>query len=227
MSDAHPFVRQPQTGDAPMIEVTPESSGPYDGADGDHRPGPPSRRRLIGLAVAAAVGLTGAAVLGGYGWRVAHQKDPVLDTPVQLAGLTRDESDRANGTVDYLRGALAADIELEETIGAAYSDPAAADRNVLLFGGTTLIWQPERDLDKLFELLSEDAGRITGVRDVAAGPLGGVMKCGTMAAEGAGELAVCGWADHGSVVMALFKGRGVDESARLFREVRAGVQTRD
>ena len=52
-----------------------------------------------------------------------------------------------------------------------------------------------------------------------AGELGGVMKCGTSVSQD-GDITVCGWADHGSVALAMFPGRTVDESAGLFRQIR-------
>ena len=95
----------------------------------------------------------------------------------------------------------------------------------MIFGGTTLIWQPERDLDRLFELVADDEGAVTDVREVPAGNLGGLMKCGTTKTE-EGDLAVCGWSDHGSAVLAMFPGRTVDEAASLLRTIREAIQTR-
>ena len=190
------------------------------------KPAGPSRRRLIVLGSLLTVALAAAATMGVAGWRIAQQKDAALDTPTRLAGLVRDDSEAARSTADYLQTAIAADIDLDESIGVVYSDPADTARSVLLFGGTTLLWQPERDLDSLFGLLSDDAGKVSGLHEVAAGELGGVMKCGTTPSQD-GDLTVCGWADHGSVVIAMFPGRTTDESARLLRTIRDGVQTRD
>lgn len=188
-------------------------------------PGSPRRRR-IALGAALAIGLLGAAGIGTLGWRVASQSDATLTTPERVAGLVRDDSERARETAEYLRIGLAADIDLDASIGAVYADPAAADRSVLLFGGTTLLWQPGRDLDRLFSLVAADGGTVDGVRELPAGELGGVLKCGSTP-TGEGDLTVCGWADHGSVVLAMFPGRSVDESARLLREIRATIQTRE
>lgn len=52
------------------------------------------------------------------------------------------------------------------------------------------------------------------------------MKCGTSSSP-EGDLAVCGWADHGSVAMAMFPGRTADDSAALLRDIRGTVQTRN
>lgn len=186
--------------------------------------GSPRRKRIV-LGAALAVGLLGAAAIGTVGWRVASQSDATLTTPEQVAGLVRDDSERARETAEYLRIGVAADIELDDSFGVVYADPAARDRSVMLFGGTGLLWQPGRDLDRLLELVAADAGTIGGVRELPAGQLGGVMKCGSTPAE-EGALTICGWADHGSVVLAMFPGRSVDESAELLREIRATIQTR-
>ncbi|MFJ8582375.1 hypothetical protein [Micromonospora sp. NPDC093277] len=189
----------------------------------EHRP--VSRRRRIALAAALAVGLAGVGALGVGGWRVLAQKDAHLNAPEKVAGLTRDDSERARSTAEYLRDGFAADIELDRSFGTVYRDPTDEKRAVLIFGGTTLLWQPERDLDTLFGLMTDETGKVTGLREVDAGRLGGVMKCGTTSGDG-GDFAVCGWADHGSTVMGMFPGRSVDDSATLFRKLREGIQSR-
>ncbi|MEH0938807.1 hypothetical protein [Micromonospora psammae] len=227
MSDAHLTERQLVGGPEP-VELTEEPirlRGADPEQDPERRPRS-SRRRKVALAVALLVGLAGAAALGTAGWRVAQQKDTRLAAPERVAGLVRDDSERARSTADYLRSGFAADIDLDRSFGTVYRDPADEKRVVLLFGGTTLLWQPERDLDTLFGLMADETGKVTGVRDVPAGGHGGVMKCGTTSGDG-GDFAVCGWADHGSVAMAMFPNRSVDDAGQLFRDIRDVVQTRD
>ncbi|MEU7620088.1 hypothetical protein AB0M91_26660 [Micromonospora rifamycinica] len=226
MSDAHLTERQLVEGPEPVeLTAEPIRLSTHDPAGSSPPKGPASRRRRIALTVALVVGLAGAAALGTAGWRIAREKDVRLGTPDRVAGLTRDDSDRARSTADYLRSGFAADIELDRSIGTVYRDPADEKRAVLFFGGTTLLWQPERDLDSLFGLMADETGRVTDLRGVPAGRYGGVMKCGRTSGDG-GDFAVCGWADHGSVAMGMFANRSVDESADLFRQIRDGVQTR-
>ncbi|WP_410811429.1 hypothetical protein [Micromonospora sp. 067-2] len=228
MSDAHLTERPLDDGREP-VELTEEPiqlSTRDPGVDPDEPRGGWSRRRRIGWAAALLVGVAGAGVLGVGGWRVNQQKDTQVSSPDRVTGLVRDDSERAKSTADYLRSGLAADIELDHSFGTVYRDPADDKRSVLIFGGTTLLWQPERDLDSLFELMSDETGKVTGLREVPAGELGGVMKCGSTNGEG-GDFAVCGWADHGSVVMAMFPGRPVPTAANLLRKLREGMQTRD
>ncbi|RKN19164.1 hypothetical protein D7147_17465 [Micromonospora musae] len=226
MSDAHLTERQLSDGPEP-VELTEE---PIQLSNRDPAAAPErrvgwSRRRRIVWGAALVVGLAGAGVLGVAGWRVAQEKDTRIASPDQVAGLSRDDSERARSTADYLRSGFAADIELDRSFGTVYRDPTDEKRSVLLFGGTTLLWQPERDLDSLFGLMADETGKVTGLREVPAGELGGVMKCGTTSGDG-GDFAVCGWADHGSVVLGMFPGRSVDDAGELFGDIRNVIQTR-
>jgi hypothetical protein len=205
------------------IDVTPPSGEPVE----EPQTTPRSRRtRRIVLGSLLAVGLVGAAIVGTAAWRVYQQKDATLDTPPEVAGLRLDDSARAQETAEYLRTAIGARIDLDQSIGVVYTDPANAGRSVLLFGGTTLIWTPGGDLDTLFEVLADDTGAVKGLHEVDAGELGGVMKCGESVAPD-GNTTVCGWADHGSVVLALLPGRTQDEGAKLLVDIRDTIQTRD
>jgi hypothetical protein len=204
------------------IDVTPPPHEPVE----EPQTTPRRRRtRRIVLGSLLAVGLVGAAFIGTVGWRVMQQKDASLETPPEVAGLRLDQSQQAQETAEYLRTAIGARIDLDQSIGVVYTDPANSSRTVLLFGGTTLIWTPGGDLDTLFDVLSDDTGAVTNLHDVDAGELGGVMKCGESVAP-EGNTTVCGWADHGSVVLALLPGRGQDEGGQLLREIRGTIQSR-
>ncbi|MGN9775230.1 hypothetical protein ACTMS0_05570 [Micromonospora sp. H33] len=226
MSDAH--LTERPVDDAPEpVELTDEPIRLGAGApeEGPERGVVRSRRRRVAWLLAAAVGLAGVGALGTAGWRIAQQKDADIASPDRVAGLTRDDSERARSTADYLRSGFAADIDLDRSFGTVYRDPADERRSVLIFGGTTLLWQPERDLDSLFGLMTDETGAVTGLREMSPGRFGGVLKCGTTSGEG-GDFAVCGWADHGSVVMAMFPDRSVDEAGTLLRNMREDMQTR-
>lgn len=183
------------------------------------------RRRRVAWLLATAVGLAGAGAFGTVAWPIFQQQDATIRSPAQLGGLARDDSEPARSTADYLRNGFAANIELDQSFGTVYRDPIGERRPVLVFGGTTLLWQPERDLDSLFGLMADETGHVSGLQHLSPGPLGGVLKCGTTSGLG-GEFAVCGWADHGSVVMGLFPDHPVAEAGDLFRKMRNEMQTR-
>lgn len=217
-------------GSAPLPEATPVEiaaepfplTEPADEAKPEKAPR--SRTRTIVLSSLLAVALTGASVLGYAGWQVASQKDATLTVPAKVGGLSIDSSDDGRDTAEYLQTALSAEVQLDRAVGAVFSDGSGND--VLFFGGTTLFWAPENDLVTAFELISDEQGAVAGLHDVPAGELGGTMKCGTTKADGA-DMPVCGWADHGSLALAMFPGRTVGDSAKLLSDIRSAAQTRD
>ena len=121
-------------------------------------------------------------------------------------------------------GALSADVDFDEAIGGVYSDDSPND--VLFFGGTTLFLTPGSDLDTAFGIISDEQGSVTGLEDVDPGSLGGTMKCGTTKSDGT-DMPVCGWADHGSLALAMFPGRDKAAAAELLVQIRDAAQTRN
>ncbi|MFC4072419.1 hypothetical protein [Actinoplanes subglobosus] len=194
------------------------------GSEEDPQESPPPRTaRTVVLTSLLLVSLAGASALGWFGYQVNEQRQTTLSTPSKIGELTLDDSEQATSTADYLQSALAAEIALDKAVGAVYT--SSDDRSVLFFGGTTLLWSPEKDLDTSFDLVADDQGAVSGLREVEAGDFGGVMKCGVSRSDD-GDMTVCGWADHGSIALALFPSRTETEAAPLMRELRAAVQTR-
>jgi hypothetical protein len=216
--EAHPAEPKPA-----LIEVG-DSPFPLSGDEVRAEPPPRSRIRTIVLGALLAVGLTGASVLAWTGWQIASQKDATLSTPSAVAGLTLDTSADGASTAEYLRTALAAEVDLDAAVGAVYKG-GAATQDVLFFGGTAVIWTPGDDLDSAFGLISDNQGAVTNLREVPAGKLGGTMKCGTTKTDD-GPMAVCGWADHGSLALAMFPNRPAPDAAKLMVQIRDATQRR-
>jgi hypothetical protein len=185
-----------------LIEVGGDPFELTSGRDEETEPrAPRSRTRTIVLSSLLTIGLAGAAVLGYVGWQISTQKDATLSTPSEVAGLRLDTSEDGKSTSDYLRTALSAEVSLDDAVGAVY------------------------DLDTAFNLISDNQGAVTGLHDVDAGKLGGTMKCGTTVTTD-GNMSVCGWADHGSLALAMFPNRSETESAKLLLQIRDAAQTR-
>jgi hypothetical protein len=189
----------------------------------EEQPAPRSPIRRILLTALLAVAIAGVAVFGWVGWQIVSEKDATLSTPSQIGPLRLDLSDDGKQTADYLQTALSAEVDLDKAVGAVYLDGTGKD--VLFFGGTTLFWTPENDLDVAFGLVSDNEGSVTGLHAVDAGALGGTMKCGSTKTDD-GPLTVCGWADHGSLALAMFTNRSEPESATLLRQIRSATQKR-
>jgi hypothetical protein len=176
---------------------------------------------LIAL-IAIAVGVV--AVIGWIGWQMESEKDALLSTPTTIGSLRLDLSDDGKSKATQLRGELSAVIDLDATVGAVYLD--GTGKNVHFLGGTRPLWAPESVLDSVFGAVVDNEGSVlTDLHSVNAGSLGGTMKCGTTKTSH-GDVTLCGWADHGSLALAMFTGRGEPESAKLLRQIRAASQTR-
>jgi hypothetical protein len=206
---------------------SPIDIGPVERVEEPPAEQPLSRRhiRRILLLTLLVVAVAGAAVLGYTAWQISTQKDATLTAPAQVGTLRLDQSEDAKSTADYLQTALAAEVDLDKTVAGVYTDSTAANKNVLFFGGTTLFWTPENDLDTAFDLISDNQGAVTNLHEVSAGHLGGTMKCGTTKSD-SGDLTVCGWADHGSLALAMFTDRSQPDSATLLRQLRDAAESR-
>ncbi|MBB2948143.1 hypothetical protein FB565_007914 [Actinoplanes lutulentus] len=211
---------------SPEPEPIEINAGPFQLAETSEEDTPKNRRnvRKIVLSGLLAVSLVGAATLGYVAWQVNTQRHTTLSTPPTIGTLQLDDSEDAAATADYLRSAISAEITMDKAVGAVYT--GSDNRSVLFFGGTALLWAPDKELENAFTLLGDEEGSVTGVDDVDPGDLGGTMKCGTTNSEGT-TLTVCGWADHGSLAVAMFLDRTEPEAATLLRQIRKATQTRD
>jgi hypothetical protein len=181
------------------------------------------RPRNLALISIAVVALVLAAIFVPIASEMWGRDNVRLVTPSRVAGLVLDDSQGAHDTIDYLRTAVQTGVSLEKSTGAVYADEAGQSRSVLFVGGTGAVGSPEDALTKTFRLISDDTGGVESVHTLPPGPLGGVMRCGSTRTDG-GSMAVCGWADHRSLGIAMFPNRPVDQSAELLRTMRKAMQ---
>lgn len=191
----------------------------------DDRPTPSRRRRVLAVLAGGAFLLFAAMLLvfGPTALHILQARGTHLRTPQSAAGLTRDDSARARQTTDYLRTAMAAGAPVEDPVGAVYTDSAGS---VIFFGGTQSAWSPDRGLRAMFDLVAGEKNGVTGVAGYDPGPLGGTLRCGTTAGDDGQRLTVCGWADHGSLAVAMFTGRAPGPAAALMRDMRRSLEQR-
>lgn len=186
---------------------------------------PRTSRLKILLTVLGASVLVASLTLGPTVLRMLSQRSASLTAPPTVGTYTLDSSDAATAASTDLTTTLRAQIDVNNAIGAVYTDPAlGVEKSVIIAVGSIFLFNPERELDTVMGLGSktEEAAQMT---TVDPGPLAGIMKCGT-GGKGADALTVCGWADHGSIAIALFPGHSTEEAATLMREFRGAMEKR-
>ena len=171
--------------------------------------------------------LLAALCLGCCGGAVAWAKPywdqyPATAVPgATVPGLTKIEDSTAKRNADRLRKSIDSDHLDEADFTAVYQDVDNRQQRVTVFGATRFIVDPERDLDASLRKLTADL-QLKDVREVDEGPFGGHQRCGTgRLAEQA--ISVCAWADHGSIAVALFTRRTLEESGPMLHNIRGSL----
>jgi hypothetical protein len=141
-----------------------------------------------------------------------------LVTPDTLGGRAKATDPTLAGVNEQLTSGLKESVpHAKSTVGAIYGEVAKQDM-LFVVGATAVVVEPEKELDTVLTGLNA-AGTVA----VDAGPLGGSAKCGT-AKDDDSELAVCAWADAGSIgVLGLFF-KPVDELKKDFVALRGEVE---
>jgi hypothetical protein len=184
---------------------------------------PIKRVAIVSASVAAAALLVSGVFYGPAVVRVLGQSDTTIKSPEHVGAFTLDSSDAAKNTAEYVRDAIATEVNLDDSVGLIYRDQSTS---VILVAGTARVWKPARSLQSGFDAVADDAGGVRDLHDVDAGPLGGTVRCGVTKTDD-GDLTVCGWADNGSVGVALLPTRSVTDGAKTLLELRTAVEHRD
>jgi hypothetical protein len=116
--------------------------------------------------------------------------------------------------------------ELDSTAVGVYHKSGDEEQQVIMVvAGSALLLRPETELQSAFTSMSSGGLTVTSTHKVDAGGLGGYAQCGTSITGGV-KLAVCGWADHGSLGMIMFFDRGVTEAEKLLLDFRKEIESR-
>jgi hypothetical protein len=168
--------------------------------------------------------LTVACCGGCVGWL----RPFVMEYPATVAietdvpGLSRTNDAARQRTARDLLPLIQSQQVDEQSFRVVYAD--RQQRSVILFGTTRFVGDPRADLEARITRLTEKL-RLTGVRAVQPGPLGGHQRCGTGTLSGR-TVTMCAWADHGTLAVGLFGGRTVDQAADLLRTIRETIVRR-
>ena len=184
---------------------------------------PLKRFALVAAAVAGLALVVSGVIYGPTVMRVIGQSDTTIKSPGKVGGFTLDTSDGAKDAAEYIRDAIASEVSLDSSYGLIYHE---GDTNAILVAGTARIWKPDASLKAAFDVVTDEKGGVRDVQDVNPGPLGGTMRCGVTKVDDA-DLSVCGWADNGSLGVALFSARSAADSAKAMLDLRNAVEHRD
>jgi hypothetical protein len=181
---------------------------------------------LISLAVVLVLCIGGgAAVVFMAKDEVAGVIDAAKITvvePATLSGRPKLTDPKFTAATAGLKAELAKAPGTTTTVGALYGDPAKKDI-VMIAGASAPLLNPSKKLDDTISDASTGGLTLTELSTVDPGPLGGTAKCGNGTASGV-KVAVCAWADNGSVGLIAAYFKTADELKGDFVALRGQVE---
>jgi hypothetical protein len=170
------------------------------------------------LALLAAFAFVCCCACPGYLAKPIWEQYPAdVVIPETVADLTLYKNSANDQLVEQLQRELRAEHQfVDETFAAVYRDRLG--KRVVIFGTIGLRLTPESDLeDEMSRLRSRYA--LATPQSLDTDVRGYYQQCAVGVANGT-NVVVCGWADHGSLGIALFNRRSLPESAALLAEFR-------
>jgi len=186
-------------------------------------PAQPARhtgRKVVLVLLAVLVGLGVAGFVAAQ--PILREYPARVGTPDSVAGMPMLTDARHQQLAGQVRDQITGSVPLDSLMAAFYAPDEDPTRGVLVVAGTQLLINPGGQLDAAFRDLGRGGTPVTAVTPVDPGPMGGSARCGQAQAAGV-PMAICAWADHGSVGMVLAYRRGVLESADLMKTIRTEV----
>ncbi|WP_127542909.1 hypothetical protein [Actinoplanes sp. OR16] len=146
-----------------------------------------------------------------------------ITEPTTLGGRPKLEDGQFAALIAGMESSLAAYPGAADSFGAFYGNAEEQDIVAAIATKATLI-DPQKELDASFKAFAEGA-ELKDKAPADTGSLGGSAECATTTSSGT-DIAVCGWADEGSVGMILwFFKTGADVQAE-FPKLRAEIETK-
>ena len=205
----------------------------YPGPGPAYAPAPPAPPRKgkglkITLGVLGAVFLVCAVISCVFLYPIISASGTAVTAPATLpGGLTKETSEEMQTIVDEMERDLRNDVgDVNQVAAGIYSDGDPQKLVVLVAATSTVVFPDDEVKDAFSGFNATGAGGGLGSQtSYPAGKLGGTVKCATGTEDNL-PMTLCAWADHGSVGIAIFIGRELQESADLFLQIRSVVETR-
>lgn len=194
-------------------------------------PQPPQKkartgRRVVLIVLAVLVVLCGGGAAAAF-FALRGDTNTRVVAPDTLAGRSKITDPALVKVADEMVKGMKKDIKNETSaVGAFYGDPAKQDM-IMIAGASGNVRNPGKELDDAFAELGASSGlKVSAAADVDPGPLGGDAKCADGNADGV-PVAMCVWADSGSVGVVAFYFKKVDQIKADFVTIRGDVEKRD
>ncbi|MBW6436198.1 hypothetical protein KZ829_20880 [Actinoplanes hulinensis] len=224
----------PQPGYGPYGPPQPGYGPPQPGYPGFPPPFPPEKPKsrtvpivLLSVAIALVLCVGGAATLVLIGKNAVDDAEAAaariaITQPQTLGGLPLVDDPQFAAITEDMERSLAAYPGASGSFGAIYGSPAEQNMVAALATKAT-ISDPEKELTESFRVFGK-FNQVSGLSDASTGELGGVARCGTSSTSGV-DLAICGWADEGSVGMIMWFFKTADDVRADFPALRAEIET--
>jgi hypothetical protein len=191
-----------------------------------------SRARKIALiTVVAVLVLCGGGGFAAYTFfkddakEIAEAANTRLVAPDKLGNRPKIKDGQLQVLADKLVSDMKRDVpEAKDTIGAFYGNPANKDM-VMIAGASGRVADPEKQLDQAIREMAAGGLKVTNVKAVEPGPLGGVAKCGDATADGV-PMGVCAWSDRGSLGMIVIYFKNSKQAGAEFVAIRGAIEQR-
>ncbi|WP_097325774.1 hypothetical protein [Paractinoplanes atraurantiacus] len=146
-----------------------------------------------------------------------------IKEPATLNGQAKIEAEELSSLTTDMEKELEGYPGAANAFGAVYGD--LADRKFFAaLAAEVDVDDPQRMLDTAFQSFS-GVNQLEGVSPASTGSLGGVAQCGGTTIDGE-DVAICGWADEGSVGMILYFYETAVDVKGDFPDMRAEIETK-
>lgn len=142
--------------------------------------------------------------------------------PTTLGGRPRLTDAQFAEVAEALESSLKEVPGATDTVGALYG--SVAKQNIVIVAAAEApIPDPSRELNEAFASASGGGLKIEDISAASTGSLGGVAKCGSASASGL-DMAICSWADDGSLGMIMWYFKSAAEVEAEFPKLRAEIE---
>jgi hypothetical protein len=207
----------------PRREREPEPRSWDDSAWGEPR----RTRKGLKITLAAVGVVVVLAVVAGFifGKPILDEYPAKVAAGPSIAGFDQSTNPELVSLSQQMNTEFKAGSELDSTAVGVYHKSGDEEQKVIMVvAGSALLLRPQTELRNAFASMSSGGLTVTSTHSVNPGDLGGYAQCGTSVTGGV-KLAVCGWADHGSLGMIMFFDRGVAEAEKLLPDFRQEIET--